>query len=392
MKNGLISAHPAGSLELPGGARAAWVVFGLMGLLLFSGCAKSGPAPARPVMAVPVRTALVVQKDVPVQLQEFGTCEALATVAIKSLVNGQIVKVHFVEGHEVKKGDLLFSIDPRPFEAALRQAEATLNRDAALAENARLEARRAEELIKTESAPQRQLDQAKAAEAATQAAVSADAAAVENARLQVEYCSIRSPIDGRAGDLIIHEGNIVKANDATQVVIHQIRPIYVSFSVPEKYLPLIKQYLAQGNLPVETTVPGQAAYAERGQLAFVDNAVDAATGTIRLKGKFENASQRLWPGQFVNVSLTLVTQTNAILVASQAVESGQKGQYVFVVKPDSTVAYRPVVIGRIVGSEIVIEQGLQPGERVVTDGQLQLVDGSKIEARAEEQESPAERL
>jgi multidrug efflux system membrane fusion protein len=362
----------------------------VLSLILVSGCSKSDPAPARRALAVPVRAALAVQKNIPLQVQAIGAGEATATVALKSQINGQITQVHFIEGQDLKKNDPLFTIDSRPFEAALKQAEATLARDIALAENARLEARRAEDLLKTDSVPQRQYDLAKASEAATQATLNADRALVDNAKLQLEYCSLRSPIDGRAGDLLMHAGNIIKANDATMVIINQIIPLYVTFAVPEKYLPEIKRALAVGELPVRAVVPGQEDAPAEGKLSFLDNTVDATTGTIRLKGTFANPEQRLWPGQFVNVAMTLSVQSNALLVPSQAVESGQRGQYVFVIKPDSTVAFRAVSIGRMVGEEMVIDQGLQPGERVVTDGQLQLVEGAKVDVKSEDGK-PAEK-
>jgi membrane fusion protein, multidrug efflux system len=371
---------------------AGWVLraAATLSLVLISGCSKSDQAPARRAVIVPVRAALAVQKNIPVEIQAIGVGEATATVALKSQINGQIMRVHFIEGQDLKKNDPLFTIDARAFEASLKQAEATLARDIALAENAQQEASRAEDLRQTDSVPQRQYDLAKASEAATKALVNADRAAVDNAKLQLEYCSLRSPIDGRAGDLLMHEGNIIKANDATMVIINQVVPLYVTFSVPEKHLPDIKRALAAGELPVRAVVPGREDAPAQGKLAFVDNTVDATTGTIRLKGTFANAEQRLWPGQFVNVTMTLSVQTNAVLVPSQAVESGQRGQYVFVVKPDSTVAYRAVTIGRLVGEELVIDQGLQPGERVVTDGQLQLVDGAKVDVKSDS-EKPADK-
>jgi multidrug efflux system membrane fusion protein len=352
-----------------------------LGCALLAGCGKPETAPKR-AMIVPVRAATAIQTNVPVQVLTFGQGEAFATVSIKPLVTGQLMEILFSEGQDVQAGSPLFKIDPRSFEAAIKQSEAMLARDLALAENATQEARRAEELLKTESVPQRQYDSAKAAEAAAKAAVASDRAALENARLQLEYCSIKAPINARAGNYLVNQGNVVKANDTALVILNQISPLYVEFSVPEQYLHDIQVNQARSPLAVQVVIPGREPAQEQGRLEFIDNAVEA--GTIKLKARFENQARNLWPGQFVNVSLTLSTQTNAILIPSEAVESGQKGQYVFVIKPDQTVAYRPVVAGRFAGESLVIDQGLQPGELVAVDGQLQLVEGTKVEIKREE--------
>jgi multidrug efflux system membrane fusion protein len=361
--------------------------------------------------AVPVTVATVVQKNIPVQVRVIGTVEAYSTVSIKAQINGPVTKVYFKEGQDVKKGDLLFTIDPRPFEAALKQAEANLARDTAQvqqaeanlakdmaqAKNAEVEAQRYAELIKKEVVSKEEYDQrrtnADAFQAAiradqaavdnAKAAVRADQAAVDNAKIQLGYCSIRSPIDGRTGSILVHEGNLVKANDTPALlVINQMTPIYVAFSVPEQQLSEIKKYTAAGKLDVEAIIPNDEKHPAQGVITFIDNAVDSATGTIRLKGTFANHERRLWPGQFVNVVLTLTTQPNAIVIPSQAVQTGQQGPFVFVVKPDLTVESRPIAVGRTVDGETVIEKGLPAGEKVVTDGQLRLVPGAKVEIKS----------
>jgi multidrug efflux system membrane fusion protein len=326
--------------------------------------------------------ALAVQKDVPVQLRAIGTAEAYSAVSVKTMVNGQIVKVGFREGQDVKKGDLIFVIDPRPYEAALMTAEANLARNLALKENAEKDVKRYVYLIEKDLVPKQQFDQVVSNAAALAAAVNADNAVVENTRVQLSYCFIRSPIDGRTGALFIKEGNVVKANDSTLVTINQVTPIYVTFSVPEQYLAGIRKYREARTLGVEAVIPGQEEKPARGALTFISNAVDNATGTIQLKGTFPNQDRRLWPGGFVNVTLTLATKPKAVLVPASAVQTGQSGQYIFVVRPDLTVESRPVVTGETGGGETVIEKGVQAGERVVTDGQLRLVPGARVEIKA----------
>ncbi len=336
---------------------------------------------AQRVETVPVVVAKVVRKTAPVELRAIGNVEAYSTVSVKSQVEGQLESAHFREGQDVKKGDLLFTIDRRPFEAALKQAEATLARDVVQATQARADAERHRKLFEQGILSKEQFDQSQANSDALEAAVRADQAAAERARIQLGYCTLRSPLDGRTGSLIVHEGNVVKANDASLVVINQITPIYVDFSVPEKFLSEIKRHMATHPLPVTAAIPGQESDLLEGTLSFVDNSVDAATGTIRLKGTFGNPQRRLWPGQFVNVKLELAGQPDAILVPSQAVQTGQQGQFVFVIKPDSTAEVRPVVVDRALEGETVIEKGLRPGEEVVTDGQLRLFPGVRVEIK-----------
>jgi multidrug efflux system membrane fusion protein len=281
----------------------------------------------------------------------------------------------------VRKGDLLFTIDPRPYEAALKQAEANLQKDLAQAKHAQEDARRYEFLVQKGVVARQQYDKFRTEAEALEAAVLADRAAVENAKIQLGYCSIHSPIDGRTGSLMVKQGNIIKADDINLIVINQIVPIDVAFSVPEQFLHEIKKYMALGRLQVDALAPSNNERPEKGTVTFVDNAVDATTGTIRLKGTFTNRERKLWPGQFVNVVLTLTREPNTIVVPSHAIQAGQQGQYVYVVKQDLTVESRPVVVGRSVNSETVVQKGLAVDEKVVTDGQLRLYPGAKVEIK-----------
>jgi multidrug efflux system membrane fusion protein len=379
-----------------------------MVLLLFSSCSSSKKE--RPEAVWPVEVAAAVQKTVPLQLRAIGNVQAYSTVSVKSRIAGQLIRVYFKEGQDVRKGELLFTIDPRPFEDALKQAEANLERDLAQVmqaeaniqrdmaqeKNAQVEAGRYKTLFEKGFVAKEQYDNFRtnaealeaavladrAAKANAEAAVVADRAAVENAKLQLSYCSIFSPTDGRTGSLIVQEGNMIKDNDTIMVVINQITPIYVAFSVPEENLAEIKKYRIEGKLKVEALIPNDEKRPEKGVISFVDNAVDTATGTIRLKGTFANKEKRLWPGQFVRVVLTLTEEPNAIVVPTQAIQTGQEGPYVFVVKPDLTVESRPIVPGLNLNNETVIRKGLKAGENVVTDGQLRLYPGSKVEIKA----------
>jgi len=343
-------------------------------------------AQTAPNFAVPVNVAKAIQKTVPVEVTLIGAGEAYSTVSVKAQVNAVLEQVHFKQGDFVKKGDLLFTLDARPFQAALAQAQATLARDKAQAALDEVQAERYTKLYTEGVAPKEQYDQAKAAAEAQAATVHADEAAVESSKLQLQYCWIYSPVDGRTGALQVYPGNLVKENDVpVLIVINQITPIYVDLSIPEQYLGEVKKYMARGRLAVQATPYGDTA-PETGYLSFVDNAVDTTTGTIRLKATFGNVDHRLWPGQFSNVMVRLSEQQNATVVPSQAVQTGQSGDFVFVVKPDQTVESRPVKVARTVGNDTVIEQGVKLGETIVTDGQLRLIPGSKIQIK----NSPAE--
>ncbi len=360
---------------------AGWLGGLLAAAALLASCTRAETQTPMVWEGVPVTAAKVVQKSMPVEIRAIGNVEPSSTVSARSQVAGEVERVYFQEGQEVRKGDLLFTIDRRPFEAALHQAQANLARDQAEAKLARLQSERYQKLFKEGIASQDQFDRARASDEALEGAVRADQATVENARILLGYCSIYSPLDGRTGNLMVHPGNVVKANDVSLVVIHQIRPVYVNFSVPERYLAEIKSRMAAGNLKVVADIPGDARGLLQGVLTFVDNAVDSTTGTILLKGNFTNQDKRLWPGQFVTVVLTLAAQPNAIVVPSRAVQTGQSGEFVFVVKADLTAEMRPIVVGRSLEGETVVEKGLKPGESVVTDGQLRLVPGAKVQIK-----------
>jgi len=305
-------------------------------------------------------------------------------VAVKAQVTGTLNKVHFKEGQDVRKGDLLFTIDPRPFEAAVRQAESNLAKDMAQLENARAQLRRYEELLQKQFVSREQYEQIRASANALEATADANKAAVETAKLQLGYATIRSPMDGRTGTLLVNEGNLVRVNDNTPlVVINQVRPILVSFALPEQHLSEVKNRAERGRLLVETTRPQDESRPEQGYLSFVDNTVDKAAGTIRLKATFANSEKVLWPGQFVNVAVTLDHKRDALVVPSQAVQTGQEGQYLFVVKPDRRVEMRPVVVAMTVSGETVLQKGVKAGETVVVDGQFRLAPGAEVQVKKE---------
>jgi len=342
----------------------------------------SKTAAVGPDLAVPVNVAKAVKKTVPIQLSAIGTAEAYSTVSIKGQVNAVLKEVHFKQGDFVKKGDLLFTLDARPFQASLAQAQANLARDKAQADLTIVQAERYKKLYDQGISAREQYDQMQANAAAQQGSVHADEAAVESAKLQLQYCAIYSPVDGRTGALQVYPGNLVKQNDVpVLVVINQIAPLYEDFSVPEQYLGVIKKYMDGGRLQIEATPYGDTA-AEVGYLTFVDNTVDNTTGTIKLKGTFANTDHRLWPGQFSTVSLRLSEEENATVVPTQAVQTGQSGDFVFVIKPDQTAESRPVKVARTLGTESVIAKGIEPGETVVTDGQLRLIPGIKVQIKA----------
>lgn len=313
----------------------------------------------------------------PVELRNIGNVEAYATVTIRSQITGQITKIHFQEGQAVKAGDLLFTIDPRPAEGALKQAEADLKRDQAQLVSVRLEFERAKKLLESSIGSRDDYDKAEAVFHALEATIMSDDAAVTRARLQVEFTSIRSPIDGRTGNLMVKEGNIVKAPDDSLVTINQVHPIYITFSVPEHELPAIRQRMKESPLIVEGEVPGESGESPRGELVFIDNAVDMTTGRIKLKAVFPNTNDVLWPGQFLQTKLILRTLNHATVVPDQAIQSSQSGDFVFVVKGD-TVQKRPVVIGLSRAGMTVVESGVKAGETVVIDGQLRLREGSPV--------------
>jgi len=403
---------------------------------------KTGQAQAKaPAVreGVPVTIDTAVSKSVPIQIRAIGTVQAYASVTLKSQLDGEVARIHFAEGQEIKKGDLLFTLDQRPFQATLqqveailardtaqlqqaeavvaqtmaaeKQAEANLARDTAQLENALSQARRYKGLIDDGAISKELYDQVrtnataleatieadKAAIASTRASIRAaqatvenvkaviraDQATVENARVQLSYTTIRAPMDASTGNLLVRAGSAVKARDDTaqMVILNQIHPIYVSFSIPEQYLRDIKKFLAAGTLRVQASPRGQDDSPASGELSFVNNTVDPGTGMIQLKATFSNRESALWPGQFVNVVLTLTVEPDRVVIPSQAIQTGQQGQYVYVVRSDSTVESRPVTAGRRIGGETVIEKGVSPGEKVVTDGHLRLVSGTRVQVK-----------
>ncbi len=349
-----------------------------------SACSKPKQAPPR---LVPVTAVTADRKDVPLQIKAIGNVEAYNTVAVKSQVNGEISEVFFREGQEVRTGDHLFQIDRRPFEAALRQAESSLARDRAQATNASVDAERYAALAAKGFVSKQEFDSSRTNSEALQAVVQADEAAVENARLQLGYTLIKSPIDGKTGSIQIKKGNVVKANDLPLVTINQLMPINISFAVPEQDLAAIKKYRANGELHVDINIPQGSGKPLHGTLTFIDNTVNTTTGTILLKATSPNQDHALWPGQFVEVVLTLTTEKNRVLVPTEAVQTGQQGQYVYVVKDDMTAELRAVKPSRVFDRWTLIDTGVAPGEMVVTDGQLRLVPGAKVEIKAEQKQN-----
>ena len=357
---------------------------------------------------VPVTVAKAIQENVPTELRVVGAADATAVVQVKSQIAGQLVKVNFTEGQNVRKGELLFRIDDRPYQDALSQAEAAVERDRAqisqnqamlARDNANLkvaesEAERQVELSKGGLTPRSSLDQAQAnADAnrassratqasitSAQAALKSDEAAVQAAKLNLSYCDIAAPISGRTGNLLVHAGNLVKVNDVPLVVINQIAPIFVNFSVPEQHLNAIRRLNAQHPLQVKVFSNDAPDRIAAGRLVVIDNTVDTTTGTIHLKAEFPNADSMLWPGEFVTAVLTLDTIPNATVIPSEAVQSGQRGQMVYVVKTDNSVDIRPVTIAMTMGNRTVISSGVSPGDTVVTDGQLRIFPGVKVQA------------
>lgn len=344
--------------------------------------ARNGGRGASAGGAVPVTVASVVRKSVPLEITVIGAAEPFSAVAIRSQITGQLNAVNFAEGDDVKAGQVLFTLDRRPLESAVGQAQANLDRDVAQAANAASQFKRYQDLADRGIATKEQVDTARTSMTALNATVNADRAALDNAQVQLQYATITATISGRTGALQVHEGNLVRANDQTPlVVINQIAPISVTFSIPEARLPELKKYQSQGALRVTASPPKDDAPPAVGRIAFVDNQVDQTTGTIRLKGTFPNEDRRLWPGQFLNVIVTLTSDPNAIVVPTAAVQVGQQGPYVFIVTDDKTVEMRPVVVSRTSASETVLASGVKPGETVVTDGHLRLVPGSHISVK-----------
>ncbi|MEQ1898562.1 MAG: efflux RND transporter periplasmic adaptor subunit [Vicinamibacterales bacterium] len=345
------------------------------------GAPQGGTArgPGGPGGPVPVTVTTVASKPAPVEIEVIGSVEPLSTVSVRAQITGELTSVQFREGDDVAKGQVLFTLDRRPLEAALAQAEANLARDTAQAANARAQAVRYQDLAQRGIATKEQVDTTRTAATALDAVLEADRATVENAKVQLQYATIPAPLSGRTGALMVHPGSLIRANDAAPlVVINQVAPVSVAFSVPERRLTELKQYLAKGPVAVHAQIPGSTGPDEGGRVSFVDNAIDRTTGTIRVKATFDNRSRLLWPGQFVNVTVTLATVQDATTVPSVAVQTGPQGTFVYVIKADQSAEVRKVTVERTRGDESIIATGLQPGETIVTDGQLRLTPGSRV--------------
>lgn len=382
-------------------------LFALTAVLLSgSGCNAPRAQTAGPAPPVPVSVAVATQETVPEEIHAVGTVEPSSIIQVKSQIAGELLHVYFVEGGNVHKGDKLFDIDPRPYQetlrqaeaalardtAQLRQAQANLARDVAQSKNADADAARYAELSKEGVVSKSQNDQFRTTAEALRQSIQADQAAIESARASLEsdraavdrakldlsYCEIHSPVSGRAGNLLVHAGNLVQANGNPLVVINQVTPIFISFGVPEEHLSIIRRNSAARKLIVQASPQDEPGQPLRGSLAVIDNTVDTTTGTIHLKATFDNQRGSLWPGQFVNVALTLDQHSNAIVVPSEAVQAGQNGQMIYVVKPDQSVEPRVVKVGPSHGAKVIIEQGIAAGEKVVTDGQLRLYPGAHV--------------
>ncbi|MCG3174283.1 MAG: Multidrug resistance protein MdtA [Myxococcota bacterium] len=372
--------------------RLPWV---LIPCLAFAPAACTSGAPATPAaagkppgaMPAPVRLVKAARRNAPVVIDAVGAIEAASTVSINARVGGEVLRVHFREGAMVRKGDLLFTLDARPYEAALQDAKARLARDEILSRNAQDELKRTGTLLEQKLIPQDVHDRMKASAAAQEAALAAARAAVTRAELDLGWTLIRAPVDGRTGDILVHAGNVVKANDTQpMVVIRQVRPLMARFAVPEAHLAAIRETSRGGELAVEAVPGGSRAPPSRGVLTFIDSAVNASTGTIALKASFANEDDALWPGQYVNVRLTLAEEKDALLLPVQAVQQGQQGSYVYLVRPDNTVEMRPVRTARYSGDEVVIASGVAEGDTVVLDGHLRLYPGAPV--KAVEREAP----
>lgn len=357
-------------------------------LSLAVACGKGPPRAAAPP-PVPVRAAVVETRDVPLEVSAIGRVEAYATVSLRPLVGGTVTRVAFREGQDVREGDLLFQIDARPYQAAADQARANLERDRAQSREADANLARYADLVAKDYVTKEQFSQAQANADALRAAVKADEAALEAARLNLAHCTVQAPTGGRTGSVLVDAGNVVAPSDARPlVVLNQVEPVRVAFSVPERALPEIKKRMAGAKLVALAAPDAPGAAASSGELTFVDNSVDATTGTISLKATFPNRDRKLWPGQFVNVTLTLAVET-AVVAPSSAILPGQKGAYAYVLGTGDVAEARPVVVARTYRDLSVLASGLEPGERVVTDGQLRLAPGVKASVRSDAAEAPA---
>ena len=372
-------------------AALAGAVLAAGGAVVTVGCGGSERGARGAPPPVPVLAGKVERKAMPVAFRAIGNVEAIETVGVKARVGGELQKVSFAEGRSVHAGDVLFTIDPRPHRAALDQAEALLARDEALLAKAEEDTRRYAGLVEKDFVTREQFAQITSNAAALRAAVAADRAKVESARLDLSFCTIKAPVSGRTGNLMVKVGNLIKANDdKPMVTINQTAPIYIAFAVPAQLLPAVLERRAEA-VGVEAVVPGAAGPPASGTLTFIDNAVDTSTSTILLKATFANQDERLWPGQFVDVTVTLGQEADSVVCPSAAVQTGQQGQFVFVINDDQTVELRPVVVKRVHDLDAIIGSGLEGGETVVTDGHLRLAPGGRVvlkEGVSEKGETP----
>jgi multidrug efflux system membrane fusion protein len=347
----------------------------ICGVVLTSCAKKDPPPPERPPSTVTVATA--TSQDVPMYLDEVGHTVAREVVSVQPEVSGKIMEIHFADGADLKKGDALFTIDPRPFEAQLNAAQANLAQSKAALDFARIQFARVQDLVESKAIARQDYDTRKNAVDVCEAQVRQNEAAVDSARLNLEYTSIRSPIDGRAGHRLVDSGNVVTANTTTLLNIERLDPIYADFTATESDLSEIQKESAKRALRAEVRLPDQPK-PEIGQLTFLDNSVQSSSGTVLLRATVPNPARHLWPGQFVNVRLVLATLPKAVLVPAAAAQDSAKGPFVFVVKQDSTAEMRPVKLGQRQGDLVVVEQGVQAGERVIMNGQLAVMPGAKV--------------
>lgn len=360
--------------------RTSFALLAIFTALFFSACTSKKAEKPKGRPPALVVTAPVGQQDVPQQISSIGTMEASESVTVRSQISGEIIKVAFREGAEVKKGALLFQLDPRPYQAALKKAEASRNRNRVIMENAGKDYERYAKLVKDGIVTQEQAEGYRTRAESAAADEAADQAAVEAARVQLSFCTIVAPISGKLGVLAVDRGNVVKANDTGMVTINTITPVNAVFSVPETVLPELKQRMQNSSLSVTTDVTGSNGKPEKGTVSFIDNTVDPATGMVKLKAIFANPKKLLWPGQFVNLTVTLSEKKGATVVPSQAIQTGQKGQFVFVVQGD-TAEMRPIKAGTVYKGVTVADSGIKPGEQVVIDGQMRVIPGGKVEIK-----------
>jgi membrane fusion protein, multidrug efflux system len=334
---------------------------------------------AQIVASVPVVVAQVERKPMPVRIDVIGIVQPIATVGVRSRIDGQISAVNIKDGQEVKAGDVLIQMDDRAIAAQLKQAQAMVVRDRANLANAQREIARYKPLNDKDFVSHEQMDQVNTTGATTEAVLEADMANVQNLQVQLDYCTIRAPMDGRVGAITLKTGNGVKENDTLIVTINQMKPIYVNFAVPQNELPAIRAAMAAGTITISVRAAGDTKDPVTGKLGFIDNQIDPATGTIAVRGVFDNGDERLWPGQFVNVQMTLKMEPDAIVMPQAALLVGQDGNYVYIAKPDNTVETRPVTVDRTMDGLTIIAKGLNEGEQVVVDGQSRVTDGTRVE-------------